>query len=307
VAWADTHVWIEPKKGKMAGRGYWRAKPDAQKQRLYNAEHAARLKDVTIGHNGMIVAERIRAAQKFVNRVLKRKYVQRKYNTRPIRVEPSQGNGTRYAYAQGLMSTITLPRSGLDWACTEMVLLHEMAHIFHHRMGDTGKSHGWEFASIFLDLVRNVMGKDTADYLLQQYKNFKVRYKKPQRRNLTPAQRKAAAKRAEKARAARTEKKELLAYIKRVGYKPQGKSRGGGWMVGGSDDYKVRVDKDPVRMTAAELRKLKDDYRREQEQRHADKEHRDDPAFRIRQDMLLSAMPNIATNPTSFVTLTGVY
>jgi putative metallohydrolase (TIGR04338 family) len=208
MGYTDTHVWIEPKKGRLKGRGYWRAKPDSQKQKLYNAEHAARIKDVEIGHAGMAVAERTRAAQRFVNRVLKRRYVQRHYDASPIRVEPSQGHATRYAYAQGAISTITLPSGGMDWACTEMVVLHEMAHIFHYRRShNQGRSHDWEFAAIFIDLVRNVMGKETADDLAKQFKRFKVRYKKPQKRNLTPEQRAAAAQRVAKARAVREQKR----------------------------------------------------------------------------------------------------
>jgi hypothetical protein len=51
------------------------------------------------------------------------------------------------------------------------------------------------------------MGKETADDLAKQFKRFKVRYKKPQKRNLTPEQRAAAAQRVAKARAVREQKR----------------------------------------------------------------------------------------------------
>lgn len=70
-----------------------------------------------------------------------------------------------------------------------MVVLHELAHIIHNRLGSSwgrgerkaelsgGASHGWQFAAIFLDLVHFIIGKEAADQLKAAYKAARVRFR----------------------------------------------------------------------------------------------------------------------------------
>ncbi len=119
-------------------------------------------------------------------------------------IEVRSGQGRRVAAALGDYA-ITLPL----WARSEAVLLHEVAHIANVRKAQTffftedRAAHGWEFAAIEVELVHHMMGKDAADALKKSFREHKVRYKKPQKRNLSPEQRQACRERLEVARAAR--------------------------------------------------------------------------------------------------------
>jgi putative metallohydrolase (TIGR04338 family) len=183
---------------------------DSQKQRLYAAEQYVRIfHDIPIGDGSMPAVERVKLVEKFIKQVCKRKYIIRKYGKgaygcTPPSVRLSYGNAYRFARAYGT-HTIEMPRSG-SWAYTQLVALHELAHIFESRQRRERAAHGWEFAAIFLDLVRNVMGRTAHDALKAAFKEHKVRYKPKGKRTLTPEQREAARARMEKARAVRAEK-----------------------------------------------------------------------------------------------------
>ena len=122
-----------------------------QQGRLYAAEAAAFNKS----SNDMTLME----AQRFVNKVLARKYVQANYPwQRDILVLDGRGRRTACATYRNGEYAICLPR----WARNEFVILREIAH---HISGQTGPAHGPRFASCLLDLVRNIMGKEEADLL----------------------------------------------------------------------------------------------------------------------------------------------
>lgn len=89
------------------------------------------------------------------------------------------------------------------------IMAHEVAHLvrfqrsaFPGREWDVdGRSHGWEWASVYLRLVRRFFGVKNHDALRDAFKAGKVKFR-PKRR-MTEAQRAAATERLAKARAAR--------------------------------------------------------------------------------------------------------
>jgi hypothetical protein len=102
----------------------------------------------------------------------------------PITV--GDGRGTRRALAHG-SHKITIPL----WARSEWIVLHEVAHIVHTRLysgwgngsravelGDPNAAwHGWQWAAVYLDIVRFVKGKEAYDALKASFKKHKVRFR----------------------------------------------------------------------------------------------------------------------------------
>lgn len=117
--------------------------------------------------------------QAFVDAVMNRSYIKKHFpGVRYIRV--TDGRSRRRAGA------LFYPRPSFDheirmprWSREPMVTLHEMAHILtDHTYGFMSvPAHGREFAAIFLELVRHVMGKECADALKKGYKGKNVKYK----------------------------------------------------------------------------------------------------------------------------------
>ena len=133
-----------------------------QAGRLYAAEEMSGIKY----GDSMTLKE----CQKFVDKVLSRKYIIEKYGIqaqRPILVLDGRGRRKACATFQHGRRVIKLPR----WARGKYVILHEVAHHLTDLNG-----HRAEFASCLLDLVRHFMGKDSADALqgAYHYKAVKV-------------------------------------------------------------------------------------------------------------------------------------
>lgn len=120
-----------------------------QTTRIYRGE--TRLK-------GMNEEFTLKESQKFVDKVLARKYIKDKYGwNRPIVVLDGRGRSKAGATFRHGQYVILLPK----WARHKFVILHELAH----HLSDDRWSHGAKFATCLLDLVRNVMGKEDADKL----------------------------------------------------------------------------------------------------------------------------------------------
>ena len=134
----------------------------------------------------------------FVEKIERDLWFRRKYGARAFTVK--DGRGTTRATAWGT-KTLSLPK----WARTPGVILHEVAHCVTNTEHDRSEvaSHGWEFAAIFLDLVRHFLGVENHDKLRQCFREGRVRYKRPRvGKPLTEAQR-AAFERMRETRAAK--------------------------------------------------------------------------------------------------------
>jgi len=99
----------------------------------------------------------IKEAQKFVNAVLKRSFVQRNYPLKhQIIVLDGRGRRSACATFRHGEYAICLPKSMRN----KYVVLHEIAHHL-----TWGKGHTAEFVTCLLDLVRNVLGKEQVEAL----------------------------------------------------------------------------------------------------------------------------------------------
>lgn len=157
---------------------------DPQKNRLYAAE------DVPTSPTMATVAE----VQRYVDKVLGRAYLRKKYGSRlPRKVTVLDGRMRRSACAtytwQG--AVIRAPR----WSRSEQTVLHELAHHITWRDQD----HGPEFAAVYLDLVRHMLGADAAARLQARFRVHGVRVLdsagKPRLPQVPPALREYAAER----------------------------------------------------------------------------------------------------------------
>lgn len=148
---------------------------DTQKSKLYKAENVARkaIGDVQFTDKLGLWA--------FVEKVERDQWFRRKYGIRRINV--TDGRGRRNAGATVYGNTILMPR----WSRTPIVTLHEIAHLCAPRE----VQHGWQFAATMLELVRHFLGADVHRVLRQCFRDGKVRYKKPQTRIMTEAQKQA--------------------------------------------------------------------------------------------------------------------
>lgn len=163
---------------------------DSQRKRVYVAERvlskfAKPLRDV-------------QDIERFLKKQLQRKAILRRYPDATKKVRVSDGRGRVNACAYGDWK-IAIPL----WARNTHIVVHEMAHIVTHRQyGHRVAGHGWEYASVFLDLVRFIMGKEAHDALKQSFKDNKVRFTKPRtRKPLSPEAKAALALRLAEARA----------------------------------------------------------------------------------------------------------
>lgn len=129
---------------------------DTQKSRVYAAERAAAGVDhwVQTIPNGEL--------QGWVDNVLARRGVQARWGRCDIDVVLKRGGS---AYSWG--GRITLPKG----ARNPWVVLHEIAH----ELTRATRSHGPEFAGVYLYLVRTVIGDDAGKAILAAYREHRVR------------------------------------------------------------------------------------------------------------------------------------
>lgn len=96
------------------------------------------------------------------------------------------GDGRRRRSAGGDGRGIYMPR----WSRKRWVVLHELSHTIMDRRYRNATDHGWQYAEVYLTLVRHVMGVDAHDRLKAQFKAHRVRYKAPRaRKPVSPEQR----------------------------------------------------------------------------------------------------------------------
>ena len=100
-----------------------------------------------------------------------------------LRIEPqARGGGANRSH-------IALDR---NWARQKWIIIHELAHVVdHHENGDPHtldhQGHGWQFCSIYLNLVGMAFGADAKKELRECFKNGNVRYLRPSgTKNLRP-------------------------------------------------------------------------------------------------------------------------
>jgi putative metallohydrolase (TIGR04338 family) len=105
----------------------------------------------------------IQDCQNYVDLILSQNFLRKRFGNRKIWVQSGRGGGVAYGSSRITLGT---------WARNESIILHEIAHC----LAPSGVKHGAEFSGIFLFLVKNIFGDDTAKKLRESYKENRVRY-----------------------------------------------------------------------------------------------------------------------------------
>ena len=144
---------------------------DPQCEQLYIAEREVRA--VMRGDRLPTIAK----MQEFVNHVLSSPWTREHFGTRllaePIMVWP-QAEGLDYAEASTNWGVISVPEGMGD----KFIILHELAHILVDRYygGNATESHGPQFATFYLMLVRQFLGAADCWDLLEAFDRNNVNY-----------------------------------------------------------------------------------------------------------------------------------
>lgn len=134
---------------------------DNQRQRLYNAEKVLEAK-----WGAKIGCGRLEECQAYVDALCQERWFQSRWGRRSIEVrQKTHGCATSYAG-----SHICMP----PWARTPMVTLHEVAHVL---CPATVAGHGPEYAAVYLFLVNNHFGEESARLLRTSFAAHKVSYR----------------------------------------------------------------------------------------------------------------------------------
>lgn len=153
----------------------YRKPRDTQKQRLYQAE-----RHVQIGSPDIMTVNGVR---KYVNQIVNTRWW-KSHHPDIGHVIVKEGNGNQKRATGGLsggvnpetkrwehnIGVITLPQS--EWARTEIVILHELAHVITSER----PAHGKAYAKNFLTLVKRFLGDEDYKKLRDQFKAYKVKY-----------------------------------------------------------------------------------------------------------------------------------
>lgn len=151
---------------------------DSQKRRVYAAERTLaeyRARDLGSRPSTDDV-------QRFVDKVLADKYVQRRFGQRVIRVRDARGRRSSCG-GYGEIRMLLVHRN-------RQIVLHEVAHCLAH-WGPEHAFHGWRFCEVYLFLVRRVLGVDAERRLKTAFRAHRVRFSKPRKRVLTEEQKQA--------------------------------------------------------------------------------------------------------------------
>lgn len=153
---------------------------DTQRSKIYKSERAALWPLAS-------PLPSVSDVEKFCKKQLSRAAVQRRWPRAGETVQVHDGGGRRAACAWGGYK-ISIPL----WARSDVVVLHELAHIICARQFRRQEiaGHGWQFAGVFLDLIRICKGRAAHDALKAAFKENRVAFKPPRpKRVLTPEQR----------------------------------------------------------------------------------------------------------------------
>lgn len=113
--------------------------------------------------------------------------------------------------AWGGFWAINLP----EWARTTGIVVHELAHTICARQyrHEGHPAHGWQFCEIYLKLTLYVMGREAHDALKAAFKENRVKYRPPRKRQITPEQRAVLVERMTAARLAKSKPKSRFAVL----------------------------------------------------------------------------------------------
>jgi putative metallohydrolase (TIGR04338 family) len=115
----------------------------------------------------------IDSVQRYVDQVLRLNWVRDTWPTlaaQPVKVRARKGAAWA-TYRLGVMS-VPDHKQGVSWAMREMVVLHELSH--HLARG--GESHGVQFVSTYLHLVKELVGDEVGLILTDAFAQHGVAF-----------------------------------------------------------------------------------------------------------------------------------
>jgi putative metallohydrolase (TIGR04338 family) len=140
---------------------------DQQRKRLYAAEKVLQGTTKRFANVGEMEA--------YVLRVSRYKVLQNRFGEhflRNVAVKDGRGRSRAGGWAGGWAGGITMPL----WSREELIVLHELAHTITMRLCGSGVAgHGWQYANVYLQLVKTVLGQEKHDILKASFKKHKVR------------------------------------------------------------------------------------------------------------------------------------
>lgn len=144
--------------------------------------------------------------QNEVNRIMRSAYLDRRYGSRRIALWVEDGRGRRSACADIHGGVLKFPR----WSRDQLTICHEIAHVLTHvKYGRNAAWHGWEFCSTLLDVVHSARGAEAEQALKSRFREGKVRFSQPRKRQpMSEEQKEAARSRLAQARAKRAASQE---------------------------------------------------------------------------------------------------
>ena len=234
------------------------SKTDSIRQKVYDSENAAKRRHVGKTYTSHKQVERR------VFAILDRAYIKRNYPRITVTVDTRRSNAAACCMYRAGYYALQFPtpqyetvwkgsrlvdrKAATSWAWCDWVILHELAHAFNAAVNGRTKTagHGREFAIIFLDLVRNVMGREAHAILKEEMRSRNVPTTKARkRREVTPEQRAELVDRMAKARAARDAnlakmQTAVVTYEGGAGRWGYGQTKDGVWVVVGPDGQRRR-------------------------------------------------------------------
>lgn len=168
---------------------------DSQRSKVYKAERACSWWSASEEMS-------LKECEKLIDRLLGRHY-KWKGERRRVRwggYRLADGRGSRSGAAND--HYIRLPK----FARNRGYVAHEVAHMIHFRlMWVKEAAHGWEYCSIYLQVVTAVFGKEASDELKESFKKHKVKFRAPRKgRVLSEEEKQVLRERLAKARAAKS-------------------------------------------------------------------------------------------------------
>jgi putative metallohydrolase (TIGR04338 family) len=146
---------------------------DSQRQRVYNAENAARRQLEAAGHQFRNVSTEARYRAR-IDAIMGSQWMRDTYPSAassPVSLTWGSKRSGACAGAGGISTSVT------DFALHELILVHELSHTIEKRtLGIIDPGHGREFCKIYMALARRFLGQHVYEALRDQFKAHRVRY-----------------------------------------------------------------------------------------------------------------------------------
>ena len=137
---------------------------DYQRSKVYAAE------DKVFNKGLPATMESMESVRSYMDRVMGTEYWGRMKGW--TRVTAADGRGRRSACYKPSKKQVCFP----SWSRSEWIIIHELAHCLTHRTTKSGTGHGTHFVGHYLNLVEEMLSRDTAVQLAESFTQHGARY-----------------------------------------------------------------------------------------------------------------------------------